>query len=249
MDRSKGKAKRKDPRPNPKEFDLTSPFPVEALCSDKPTSWGTTFMKYIPLLVVLGFALSLCNLTNKFKSSNSNGPGTSSSGGGSDVKAEQGKANAAQAAAVAGGKEAKWERQGMTFSVPATWSETTNESKELVWSAPGSKANLIVSISPMDENFPTDVSLNAYFDSAKSQAKNGEVDEVKWVEIDGLKGVQFREANPEKPDDFRRMHWMTYRKFAGQVQYINVMLASDGQNFPIHQDAMYGILYSLKITH
>ncbi len=72
---------------------------------------------------------------------------------------------------------------------------------------------------------------------------------MKWVEIDGLKGVQFREANPEKPDDFRRMHWMTYRKFAGQLQYVNVMLASTGENFPVHQDAMYGILYSMKITH
>ena len=209
-------------------------------------------MKYVPLLVVLGFALSLCNLTNKFKhgSSNSNGSGSSSgsdSGGG--ITAEQGKANAAQAAAIAGGKEAKWERQGMSFTVPANWSEMSNESKELLWSAPGSKASLIVSISPMDENFPADASIKAYFDGAKSRAKNGEVDEVKWVEIDGLKGVQFREANPEKPDDFRRMHWMAYRKFAGQLQYVNVMLASTGENFPVHQDALYGILYSMKITH
>jgi hypothetical protein len=207
-------------------------------------------MKYVPLLVVLGFALSLCNLTNRFKSSNSNGSGSSSSsGGGSSDTAEPGKANAAQAAAIAGGKEAKWDRQGMTFTVPANWTEVTNESKELLWSAPGSAASLIVSISPMDESFPADASIKAYYDGAKSRAKNGEVDEVKWVEIDGLKGVQFREANPEKPDDFRRMHWMVYRKFAGQVQFVNVMLASNGKNFPVHQDAMYGILYSAKITH
>ena len=209
-------------------------------------------MKYVPLLVVLGFALSLCNLTNRFKSgsSNSNGSGSSSSSdSSSDIKAEPGKANAAQAAAIAGGKEAKWERQGMSFTVPANWSEMSNESKELLWSAPGSKASLIVSISSMDENFPTDASIKAYFDGAKSRAKNGEVDEVKWVEIDGLKGCQFREANPEKPDDFRRMHWMAYRKFAGQVQFVNVMLASTGEHFPVNQDAMYGILYSMKITH
>lgn len=137
----------------------------------------------------------------------------------------------------------------MSFTVPANWSEMSNESKELLWSAPASKASLIVSISPMDESFPTDASIKAYFDGAKSRAKNGEVDEVKWVEIDGLKGVQFREANPEKPDDHRRMHWMAYRKFAGQVQFVNVMLASTGENFPVHQDAMYGILYSMKITH
>lgn len=208
-------------------------------------------MKYVPLLVVLGFALSLCNLSHKFKSgsSSSDGSGSSSSGGNSDVKAEPGKANAAQAAAIAGGKEANWDRQGMSFSVPANWSEVSSESKELLWSAPGSKASLIVSISAMDESFPTDVSIQAYYDRAKSRAKNGEVDEVKWVEIDGLRGVQFREANPEKPDDHRRLQWLAYRKFAGQVQFVNVMLASSGENFPPNQDAMYGILYSLKITH
>ncbi len=70
--------------------------------------------------------------------------------------------------------------------------------------------------------------------------KNGEVDEVKWLEIDGLKGVQFREANPEKPDDIRRLQWMAYRKYAGQVQMVNLMLSSNGKGFPKHQDAMYG---------
>ena len=81
----------------------------------------------------------------------------------------------------------------------------------------------------MAENFPADSSLQAYYDGAKSQAKNGEVDEVKWVEIDGLKGVQFREASTEKPDDHRRLHWMAYRKYTGQLQYINVMLATTEQ--------------------
>ena len=71
----------------------------------------------------------------------------------------------------------------------ANWSKTTEESKELVWRSPGSSdaANLIVSISPMDESFPTDISIQAFYDGAKTRAKNGEVDELKWVEIDGLK--------------------------------------------------------------
>ena len=80
-------------------------------------------------------------------------------------------------------------------------------------------------------------------------AKNGEVDELKWVEIDGLTGVQFREANPEKPDGIRRLQWLAYRKYLGQVQMINLMLSSEGKDFDRHKDAMYGILYSTKITH
>jgi hypothetical protein len=101
----------------------------------------------------------------------------------------------------------------------------------------------------MAEEFPTDASIQAFFDGAKTRAQNGEVDELKWVEIDGLKGVQFREANPEQGDDHRRLQWMAYRKYTGQVQLVNVMLASEGKDFERHKDAMYGILYSLKISH
>ena len=210
-------------------------------------------MKQIPVLIVLGFALSLCNLTNKLKSSNnSNGPGKSaSSSSDSHGEAEHATPTAAQMEALAGGQAVKWDAQGMSWTVPPQWKEVTNESKELVWRSPGGSeaANLIVSISPMDESFPTDISIKAFYDQAKSRAKNGEVDEVKWLEIDGLKGVEFREANPEKPDGFRRLQWMAYRKYAGQVQLVNLMLSSNGKGFPEHQDAMYGIMYSTKVVH
>jgi hypothetical protein len=38
-------------------------------------------------------------------------------------------------------------------------------------------------------------------------------------------------------------------KYAGQVQLVNLMLSSSGKDFPRHEDAMYGVLYSTKITH
>lgn len=205
-------------------------------------------MKTLPLLLVLGLALSLCNLTDKLK-------GVGSSGGKSDPAATGGAdvetpvPTADQIAALAGGQTVTWDKQGMSWTLPPNWKETTNETKSLVWGAPGSSANLIVSISPMDESFPTEISINAFYDGAKTRAKNGEVDELKWVQINGLKGVQFRESNPEQPDGIRRLQWLAYRKYAGQVQMVNLMLASNGKDFPSQQDAMYGILYSTKITH
>ncbi|HKP47519.1 MAG TPA: hypothetical protein VJT50_13045 [Pyrinomonadaceae bacterium] len=209
-------------------------------------------MKQIPTLIVLGFALTLCNLGTKFKTGTNSGgaekPGSATSGSG---EAEKAAPTSAQTQAVAGGENVKWDKQGMSWSVPPKWREDTNESKELVWSSPGGAeaAHLIVSISPMDESFPTDTSIQAFYDGAKTRMKNGEVDELKWVEIDGLKGVQFRESNPEKPDDFRRLQWMAYRKYAGQVQLVNIMLSSNGAGFPKHQDEMYGVLYSTKLVH
>ena len=69
-------------------------------------------MKYLPLGLVLLFALSLCNLSEKFKHGKStSGSGTSSSsssGSGTSVgSAEHGEATPAQLAALAGGQDAK----------------------------------------------------------------------------------------------------------------------------------------------
>jgi hypothetical protein len=209
-------------------------------------------MKNFLLVLLIGFALSLCNLSSRFKSGKSTSTtGSSSTNDAGGAVAEHGEPTAAQTAALAGGQEVKWDQQGMSWTVPPKWTEASNESKMFVWRSPGSwdAASLIVNISPMDENFPVDASIKAFYDGAKTRSKNGEVDELKWVEIDGLKGVQFRESNPEKPDDNRRLQWMAYRKYAGQVQLVNLMLATRGKDFERHKDAMYGILYSTKIVH
>jgi hypothetical protein len=209
-------------------------------------------MKQVPLLITLAISLSLCNLSDKFKKAgNSNSPSGSPATSSGGEAAERPAPTSAQQAAIANGQTAQWDRQGISWTVPANWKEVTSESKSLLWRSPGSwdAANLIVSISPMDESFPTDISIQAFYDGAKTRSKNGEVDELKWLELDGLKGVQFRESNPEKPDGIRRLQWLAYRKYAGQVQMVNVMLSSSGKGFPEHQDAMYGILYSTKIQH
>jgi hypothetical protein len=205
-------------------------------------------MKQISVLLFLGLVLSLCNLTNKTKTANeSSGSGTS----GSSDSVEKANPTAAQTGALAGGTTANWDNQGMSWSVPPNWKEASKEGKSLLWRSPGGgdAANLIVSISPMDESFPTDVSIKAFYDGAMTRFKNHEVDELKWLEIDGVKGVQFRESDPETPDGIRRLQWLAYRKFAGQTQMVNVMLSTSGKDFPRHQDAMYGVLYSTKLAH
>ncbi|MGI8836758.1 MAG: hypothetical protein ACR2H4_08995 [Pyrinomonadaceae bacterium] len=164
-------------------------------------------MKQIPTILLLGFALSLCNLGDKLKTaSNSGGSGSEKSSSGS-TEAEKGTPTAAQTQALAGGQEVKWDRQGMSWTAPPNWKQDSSEFQELVWSSPGGSeaAHLIVSISPMDDSFPTESSIQAFYDQAATRMKHFEVDELKWVEIDGVRGVQFREANPEKPDGFRRL--------------------------------------------
>lgn len=215
-------------------------------------------MKQIPLLIAMALALSLCNITEKFShksgnQSNSGTGGASSTGGGSAATGgepvDHPEPTAAQTKALEGGQEVKWDQQGITWTLPAGWNKQTVETKSFTYGAPGNAAFLIASISPMGEDFPVDISTKAFYDGAVTRKKNGEVDELRYLEIDGVKGVQFREANPETPDGIRRLQWIAYRKFAGQVQMVNLILSSSGKNFPARQDELYAILYSTKLVH
>jgi hypothetical protein len=213
-------------------------------------------MKQIPLLIALALSLSLCNITDKFTSKNANqqGSGSSTTAGGSAAgtgteTVEHPEPTAAQTKALEGGDSVRWDQQGMSWTLPAGWNKQTVETKQFTYGAPGNSAFLIVSISPMGEDFPTAVSLKAFYDGEVTRKKNGEVDELRYMEIDGVKGVQFREVNPEKPDDIRRLQWIAYRKFAGQTQMVDIILSSNGKNFPARQDELYAILYSTKLVH
>ena len=107
---------------------------------------------------------------------------------------------------------------------------------------------MAISPLPQMENL-VDTSLKAMFEGAKTQQKIGKYDEVRWLEIDGLRGVGFRESKQEMAGDIRRLEWQAYRKFAGSTQLVTLILSSDSGEFPTHEDELYGILYSTKIVH
>jgi len=173
-------------------------------------------------------------------------PSSSSSADG----AEEPEPTSAQAAAVAGGQTAAWEQQEISWTVPQRWSKHSASSTSLLWRSPGSwdAASLIGNISPTGADFPAEISLNQYYSSAQERRQRGEVSEVRWLRIDGVRGVMFREAAPEGSDDAQRLQWLAYRTYKGQPQMLNIMLASRGKDFARHEDALYGILYSMKLT-
>jgi hypothetical protein len=173
--------------------------------------------------------------------------GLTSSSAGDD--AEPPSPTADQQAAIAGGQTAAWEQQEITWTVPQKWKKFNAESTSFMWRSPGSwdAASLIVNISPMSADFPADTSIAAFYSQAEQRKKSGEVSEVKWIKLDGVKGVLFRESAPESADNPQRLQWMGYRTYKGQKQLVNIMLASRGKDFAGHEDAMYGILYSTKL--
>lgn len=181
-------------------------------------------------------------------SSSSSTTSTSSSGS-TALEGEAPVPTSEQSGAIAGGQTATWEQQEISWTVPQKWSKNEANSTTFMWRSPGSwdAASLIVSVSPLGNDFPVDASLNAYWTSAQQDKLSGKYDEARLVKFDGITGVLFRESAPESSDSPQRLQWIGYRNYKGQTQQVNIMLTSQGKYFARHEDAMYGILYSTKL--
>jgi hypothetical protein len=210
-------------------------------------------MKHVALIFAMVLVVAACNLTNKLKktdSTNSNSSSTSSSGNPTSIEGEpveKPAPSAAQIAVLANGQEVKWDQQGITWTLPANWKKQEVRNESLSYGGDG--AFLTVAISTMGADFPSDLSIKAMHTGAKTEQKNGKYDEVKWLELGGVRGVEFRQSKQEMPGDIRRLEWQGYRTYAGQNQLITMILSTDDSAFPKHQDELYAILYSTKPVH
>jgi len=211
-------------------------------------------MKQMMLLAMMVFLVMACNLSDRFKrsetstSNKSSGTNSSSSDtAGGDEVTEKPNPTAAQTAALANGQEVKWDEQGISWTLPASWKKESASTNSFQASSNG--AFLIVSISAMSSDFPTEISLRGFHEGAKVRKKNGEVDELKWLELGGVRGVEFRESKPQMAGDIRRLQWMTYRKYANQTQLVNFILSTSGGKFDNREDELYAILYSTRLVH
>jgi hypothetical protein len=111
-----------------------------------------------------------------------------------------------------------------------------------------SKGFLIGTISVMSAGFPFETSLNAMYTQALGQLKLGKYQSVRWLEIDGIKGVETIEAMPEDKSDSRRHQWQSYRTYLGQVQLVNIMVTTSGEKFDGKKDGFAAIMYSMKFV-
>lgn len=213
-------------------------------------------MKSLISIGLFMFALSFCNLSERLsgtkdfspKSDNmnansTNAPDTKTS---TDSDVEKAVLTAEQSALLTG-EPLKWEEQGLSWKLPKGWRKIVQNRNMLNYASPDN-AFLIVNISPMADNFPVDVSTEAFYNGAVTRMKNGEVKNVKYTEIDGVKGIEFVESAPEDKGDPQRHQWLAYRKYGGQVQMLNLMLSTKGSNFAKHADEFQAVLYSTGIV-
>jgi hypothetical protein len=209
-------------------------------------------MKSILTLGLITFALTFCGLGDRLKqmSGSNNGTANSSSSSSSSKSSsgdvETPKPTAAQQAIIDSGSEVKWDEQGISWRLPATFKKMSVMKESLNYGSPGS-GFLIASVSVMPDNFPSESSIDAYYSQALEQLKQGKYESVRWLEIDGVKGVEWVEAMPEIRDGARRHQWIAYRRYLGQNQNLNIMVSTDGDKFEKHRDTFAAIMYSMKI--
>jgi hypothetical protein len=213
-------------------------------------------MKLLVSFGIFMFAMSFCGLGDRIaklrggdSSGNSSNTSTSSSPSTTTPKsgdAEKPTLTDQQQAIQNSAEKVSWDDQGISWMLPNGWKKMNTGKETFNYSSPD-QAFLLVNISPMQGNFPVDVSLKAYFDSSVEQIKNGKYEKARLLEIDGVKGVEFTETMPEDKSGPRRHQWLAYRTYQGQVQMLNVMLSTKGNNFEKHGDDFPAILYSMKI--
>lgn len=210
-------------------------------------------MKLLVSFGIFMFAMSFCGLSERLSklgggdgSSNSSSPSTSSSPSSTSDGAEKPKLTSDQQAIADGGEKTTWDDQGISWMLPKGWKKMDVKKEMFNYGSPDN-AFLIGSISIMPDNFPSDTSLKATYESSLQHLKNGKYLSARYLEIDGIKGVEFVEAPPEDKDGPRRHQWIAFRNYQGQNQQLNIMLSTRGSNFDKHKDDFPAILYSMKI--
>ena len=195
----------------------------------------------VSLILAALLALMGCGAKDDKVAGTGSKPSSSSS-----TTAEKAKPTAAQQAIIDGGSETKWDDQGLSWKLPEGWPKMQVMKESLNY---GSPANgfLIATISVMPANFPSAVSLDATYTSSLEQLKQGKYETVRWLEIDGVKGVEWIEAMPEDKDGARRHQWIAFRNYQGQNQQLNIMVSTKGSNFDKQRDTFAAIMYSMKI--
>ncbi len=213
-------------------------------------------MKLLISLGTLFFALSFCNLSERIKQlqssteSNSNTSANTSSNSSTTKnaeKTEKPKLSDQQQSISDNADEVKWDDQGIAWKLPKGWSKMNVKKESFMYGSPKT-GFLIGTISTMAANFPSELSLKGTYDSSLEQLKNGKYENARYLEIDGIKGVEWVETMPEDKSGPRRHQWIAFRNYQGQNQQINIILSTKGNEFEKQRNTFSAILYSMKIA-
>jgi hypothetical protein len=210
-------------------------------------------MKSLLSLGLVSIAVTFCGLGERLKEISAGGDNNAGSNTSSTASSKSSSGSVetpdpteAQQKIIDGGTETTWDAQGISWQLPSGFKKMSVLKESFNYGSPGS-GFLIASISVMPDDFPSASSIDATYTSALEQLKQGKYENVRWLEIDGVKGVEWVEAMPEITDGPRRHQWIAFRNYLGQNQQLNIMVSTEGDKFEKHRDTFAAIMYSMKI--
>jgi hypothetical protein len=156
---------------------------------------------------------------------------------------------AEQSTAISGGKPALWTQQGMAWTLPQQWARVSEDQSSCGFQSDDASggAMLAGTVSPVTYGAAVESSLEAYYAQSVPKQKSGAYAELRYLELDGVKGVMWREAAPSNAGSLQRLQWTGYRTYRKQQQLISVVLACRAGDFARYEPLLYGILYSTRI--
>ncbi len=202
---------------------------------------------------ILIFAMTFCNLGERLQqlqgssgsdtgTSSNSSPTTSTDG----TEVERAEMTSAQRTIADSSSDVMWDEQGISWKLPDGWKKMDVRKESFNYGSPAT-GFLIGTISTMPASFPAESSINATYESSLEQLKQGKYEAARWLEIDGVKGVEWVEAMPEDKDGPRRHQWIGFRNYQGQNQQLNIMVSTKGSAFDKQRDTFAAIMYSMKI--
>ncbi len=146
-----------------------------------------------------------------------------------------------------GGRTITWVEQNISVTVPAGWrkGETWDESSRSFRLKGAENASLSVGLGyETDAVFSPENELARVFENMKVGQKEGRYEEVRYLEIDGVKGLLSRSVDKGE----QTISWIAFRKRGTKLQYVQVFLSTSGPSFNRQPDELYNILSSIKLN-
>lgn len=146
-----------------------------------------------------------------------------------------------------GGQTISWGDQNISLTAPNGWrkEEVPGQSSQTFTLKGSEDASLTIDLgTEIKATFSPEAQLQKAYENLLEQQRAGRLDEVRFLEVDGVNGLLQRYV-----DDWRgTLSWIAFRKRGTQLQYISIRLNSAPASFNIRRYELYDILYSIKLN-
>lgn len=138
-----------------------------------------------------------------------------------------------------------WADQEITVNIPAGWKKRHEEKNEFSFEGPDN-GRLKIEVVTSSSGMQPEQALESDHSVALGLQREGTVDEVQYLLVDGVKGtLSRRNAKPGRPISFQ---WVGYRTWKGKQQFISILMEISPNTLVDRQQELMNILQSVRFA-